>query len=106
MVDNLSRRPERSRLRVVLSLRVGLSMIAGILAFGCHAGPRTDVASAGRYGNLPLSFEENRGQTDPRVKFLTRSASSSMFLTPTGVVLKLRGRSPEMTGATRSDPHP
>jgi hypothetical protein len=31
---------------------------------------RAQVAEV--YGNLPMSFEENRGQTDRRVKFLSR----------------------------------
>ena len=46
-----------------------------------------------RYGHLPLSFEENRGQTDPRVKFLARGGGYSLFLTPTEAVLKLRAPS-------------
>jgi hypothetical protein len=45
------------------------------------------------YGNLPLSFEENRGQTDPRVKFLARGGGYSLFLTSTEAVLKLRASS-------------
>jgi len=41
------------------------------------------------YGHLPISFEENRGQTDSRVKFLARGGGYSLFLTPTEAVLKL-----------------
>jgi hypothetical protein len=33
--------------------------------------------------HLPLSFEENRGQIDPRVKFLSRGPDSGLFLTAT-----------------------
>src|ERR1700683_490992 len=33
------------------------------------------------YGKLPLSFEANRGQTDPKVKFLSRGSGYSLFLT-------------------------
>ncbi len=36
------------------------------------------------YGQLPLSFEVNKGQTDPRVNFLTQGAGYTAFLTPTG----------------------
>lgn len=46
------------------------------------------------YGRLPLSFEENRGQTDPKVKFVARGSGYSLFLTPTETVLKLRDGSP------------
>jgi hypothetical protein len=38
---------------------------------------------------IPLHFEINRGQADPRVKFLSRGASSSLFLTPAEAVLVL-----------------
>ena len=42
------------------------------------------------YGNLPLTFEANRGQTDRRVKFLSRGHGHTLFLTPTETVLVLR----------------
>src|SRR5260370_889587 len=32
------------------------------------------------YGKLPLTFEENLGQTDPRVKFLARGDAYTVFL--------------------------
>src|SRR6202521_5826265 len=41
------------------------------------------------YGDLPLSFEENRGQSDPRVRFLSRGAGYTFFLTPGEAVLAL-----------------
>jgi hypothetical protein len=36
---------------------------------------------------MPLFFEANEGQTDPSVRFLTRSGGYTMFLTPTETVL-------------------
>jgi hypothetical protein len=41
------------------------------------------------YGQLPLSFEANRGQTDSEVKFLSRGNGYSLFLTSTEAVLAL-----------------
>lgn len=41
------------------------------------------------YGRLPLAFEENRGQTDPRVRFLVRGEGFGLFLTSGEVVLRL-----------------
>ena len=38
----------------------------------------------------PLLFEANRGQVDARVKFLSRSSDSALFLTPTAAVLTTR----------------
>ncbi|MFZ3216676.1 MAG: choice-of-anchor D domain-containing protein [Candidatus Acidiferrales bacterium] len=46
--------------------------------------------ASGAYGNLPLSFEPNRGQTDARVKYLARGKGYTLFLTPTKEVLALR----------------
>jgi hypothetical protein len=43
------------------------------------------------YGQLPLHFEQNRGQSDPQVKFLARGLGYALFLTPTEAVLSLRG---------------
>src|SRR6266404_699768 len=49
--------------------------------------PADDAANKMRiskaYGNLPMSFEANRGQTDRRVKFLSRGAGYNIFLTQT-----------------------
>lgn len=42
------------------------------------------------FGKVPLSFEANKGQTDARVKFLSRGLGYSLFLTPTEAVLALR----------------
>ncbi len=42
------------------------------------------------YGKLPLSFEPNQGQTDSRVKFLSRGSGYTLFLTSTEAVLTLR----------------
>ncbi|HEV8131749.1 MAG TPA: hypothetical protein VGQ81_10885, partial [Acidobacteriota bacterium] len=48
-------------------------------------------ALADAYARLPLSFEENRGQADPRVKFISRGSSHALFLLPDEAVLRLRG---------------
>src|SRR5258705_343389 len=40
------------------------------------------------YGKLPLSFEINRGQTNPEVKFMARGQGYGLFLTSSGAVLR------------------
>ncbi|HLI75624.1 MAG TPA: hypothetical protein VKV02_01665, partial [Acidobacteriaceae bacterium] len=42
------------------------------------------------YGQLPLSFEANAGQTDPQVAFLAHGSGYTLFLTPQEAVLALR----------------
>ena len=44
------------------------------------------------YGQLPLSFEANAGQTDARVKFLSRGPGYTVFLTEDEAVLALPAR--------------
>ncbi|HWS86861.1 MAG TPA: FG-GAP-like repeat-containing protein [Pyrinomonadaceae bacterium] len=73
-------------------------------------GPRL----AEGYGQLPLWFEANRGQTDGSVKFLARGSGYTLFLTERGAVLRLRAKAAEgeerrsgtlrlvMEGASRS----
>ena len=55
------------------------------------------------YASLPLSFEENRGQTDSRVKFLSRGGGYTMFFTPDEVVLSLQ-RSVKTDAPVSKDP--
>ncbi len=42
------------------------------------------------YGQLPLSFQINKGQTDHRVNFLTQGAGYTTFLTRSGAVMELQ----------------
>ena len=53
-----------------------------------------DEAAQGRvvkdYGKLPLSFEENLGQTDAQVHFLSRGSGYTLFLTGSEAVLSLQ----------------
>jgi len=42
------------------------------------------------YGKLPLSFEDNQGQTDARVRFLARGGGYTIFLTDDEAVLALK----------------
>ncbi|KFI22315.1 SBBP repeat-containing protein [Nitrosococcus oceani] len=50
---------------------------------------------ASTYGQTPLSFEPNQGQTDSVVKFLARGSGYQLFLTATEAVLALHRFSPE-----------
>ncbi len=51
------------------------------------------------YGNLPIHFERNSGQTDARVKFLARGKGYTLFLTDGEAVLKLQ--KPERSAVLR-----
>jgi hypothetical protein len=63
-------------------LIVGLTLLAAP-GVGMAADTRSDAKPPVRlvadYGKLPLSFEANQGQTDPRVKFLSRGGAMASF---------------------------
>jgi len=48
------------------------------------------------YGKLPLHFEANHGQTDPRVNFLSRGRGFTLLLTPEEALLSLRRGNPNL----------
>src|SRR5712691_8897870 len=56
-------------------------------AFSAAGAQASETRLHEAYRKLPLSFEANRGQTDPRVRFLSRAAGHTLFLAPTEAVL-------------------
>ena len=78
---------------IFLCISVSLTLVAE----SAHPGSTRIVES---YGKLPLAFEANQGQSDLRVKFLSRGAGYSLFLTPTEVVLGLHESWPDKTHAS------
>ncbi len=56
---------------------------------GRIVSPAEQARIAVNYGNLPLSFEPNLGQTDPQVKFLSHNAHYNLFLTSNEAVFTL-----------------
>lgn len=52
--------------------------------------PAEKEKAVAQLGRLPMSFEENRGQTDSRVKFLSRGRGYTLFLTEDEAVVALR----------------
>ena len=72
-------------------------IVAGAL-FAASTGDRTigkpDASAMTKAKNalakLPLSFEPNRGQTDPRVQFLSRGPGYTVFFTKDETVLSLK----------------
>ena len=80
---------------------IALPILAGIspaFAAGPHpAGQIPGLADAREaYRSLPLAFEPNRGQGDPRVKFMARSQGLTLFLTATDAMLVTREASLKM----------
>jgi len=87
------------------SLSIGLSILLAASAFAAgrqvqakHGSEEADRLSnqqvLAAYGKVPLSFEENQGQTDRQVKFLSRGSRYALFLTSEEAVLVLRRAAP------------
>jgi hypothetical protein len=55
-----------------------------------QADSKAQARTLDQYGKLPLSFEANQGQSDSQVKYLSRGAGYSLFLTANEAVLSLR----------------
>jgi len=54
------------------------------------------------FGALPLAFEANQGQTDPRVKYMARGSGYTVFLTPNDAVFALHSSSPASQSAAHA----
>jgi hypothetical protein len=98
---SLTSAPSFSRILLGKLPRVGvvgslLLATALLLIAGSSAGPRAAAKLSLQpkklpdYGKLPLSFEPNHGQTNGTVKFVSRGAGYTLFLTPTEAVFSLR----------------
>jgi len=81
----------------VLLLTATVAQAGTATPVGASAQPANIVHS---YGQLPLTFELNQGQTDPRVKYLSRGPGYSLFLTPNEAVLSLRPSNRDEHSAT------
>ena len=62
---------------------------AEVLSGVAASEPQTRLRVANTYEKLPLSFEVNRGQTNPQVKFVARGAGYALFLTNGEAVLAM-----------------
>jgi hypothetical protein len=73
----------------------GLSSLL-IAAAAFVGSARVTEATASRaaieYAKVPLAFEANKGQTDPKVAFLSRAFGSELFLTPQELVVVVSHR--------------
>jgi hypothetical protein len=80
-----------SQSKPVPPINQSTSVVAPISA--SQSDPKDQAKILDQYGKLPLSFEANHGQTDLRVKFLSRTGGYTLFLTGDEAVLTLSGKS-------------
>ena len=77
-------------------LLVSLLLFATV-GFGPAASQPDRNSLAARFGQLPISFEMNQGQTDSQVQFLARGDGYNLFLTSQETVLRLIHRDNDCT---------
>ena len=73
--------------------------IAQVSKPGMDNVPAAQIEGTAAYLSLPLSFEANQGQTDPRVNFLSRGSGYTLFVTSEEAVLKRRAYTRENDAA-------
>src|SRR6267143_5595002 len=78
----------------------GLSAVAASPASKISA-TKGDPKWGAAYGKLPLSFEENQGQTAREVRYLSHGSGYELFLTPQEAVLALRSGVPRELSPVR-----
>jgi len=78
----LNRTNLRSVTAMVVVLAAAMTIIMPSLSYDRVSASRIDAAPV----HLPVYFEENRGQQDGRVRYLSRGAGMEMFLTATEAV--------------------
>jgi len=71
-----------------------LTFTLAVILLAASASSAQQLKTRGNkaYGNLPLTFELNEGQSYPQVRFLSRSQGYTAFLTTGGMTLSLRTR--------------
>ena len=85
-----SRRLPYCLLFIALLLGAAILHQDGGASFPTTAKIRSNSQWAHLYASLPLSFEANRGQTDPSVNFVSRGQGYTLFLAGSDAVLTLR----------------
>jgi Beta-propeller repeat len=90
----------RKRFTAYLAAIAAISTLSLVAIFHFEVGgmrhqpvPRLSAARTD-YGKLPLSFQQNMGQTDSRVGFVSRGSGYELFLTPEEAVFALRHSQP------------
>jgi hypothetical protein len=87
-----------------------LDWLAGLGLDGARgplAGSTQQRQVAAAYGQLPLSFEANVGQSDQRVRFLARGPGYTLFLTASAEAVLVSGKgSPQVARMALADANP
>src|SRR5688572_19868005 len=88
MNPQTSKSKQHNLMIVALTAVIAAAILPVTARFSTPAASVVEPAKVD-FGKLPLSFEPNRGQTDPSVRFLTHALGGTLYFTPGEVVLSL-----------------
>ncbi len=83
----------------IVGLLLGLALAGQAAAAPVSGATRVRMTRA--YGELPLLFERNEGQTDPAVDFLCRAGGMTLWLAGGESVIELRGHEDDPASVVR-----
>src|SRR5437773_8845814 len=86
----------------LIPVRSVFALLTFLVSFALPVAAAADARMSEAYGKLPLQFEANRGQTHKDVRFLSRGAGYSLYLTGGEAVLVLSKPSADAKRDTRS----
>src|SRR5437016_2447372 len=72
----------------------GIALFLGTCALAQNAASTAGIRRD--FGNIPLYFEQNRGQAQHGVRYLARASNLTAFLTDDGLTMSLRGEAVSM----------
>jgi hypothetical protein len=119
-MNRLTRRLPAVSMSETIRFRIGALAIAGVVTLlgalplrgekKTNPSPAAPVRAAAvdqdsvleSFGRLPLSFEANRGQTDERVKFLSRGPGYTVFLTNDEAVVALAKSAKNLSASAKT----
>ena len=73
----------------IVRMLAACSLLLPFLLLNGTAEAQTRPALQPAYGNLPLTFEPNRGQTDATVQWVSRGNAATVFLTGADAVIEM-----------------
>src|SRR5690242_21854485 len=89
--------PRMNRIVLTLGFVCLLAVSVGVILVGAQKDDGNDPLNtpdktriARNFGQLPLSFEINKGQLDEAVKFMSHGAGYDLFLTANETVLRVQ----------------
>src|SRR5205085_4272908 len=89
--ENLMSRPTQSRNRILPIMLLGALIACRIATCDSLHPPVTAPPTLQHFGDMPISFEPNRGQAPSDAYFVSRGINCRLSLLPTGARLDIAG---------------